>query len=279
MRMDKIDASLTFRIMKEGAPTSPLIIGGVGGGGTRVYRALAQAAGYNMLVAPPLIRKPHWHDNWPLRKFFYPKWVTPYLKNDLGPFGKFRMRTACRMWLWLCSPLSYNSKKIKWGWKNPNTMFLLPFFKELYPNMRFIHVVRDGRDHAFHPRFPYIKHHNRLLYTDAELQLDDCVRKAIFWARCNTLIEHNVVTHLRRDQYLLSRFEDLCVCTPEEVRRIFAFLGSTDSRLVATAASLVQTPVSYNRWRSEPAARIHAVEHAIRNDLSRYGYSLTTTDA
>ncbi|MDQ2935964.1 MAG: sulfotransferase [Acidobacteriota bacterium] len=35
-----------------------------------------------------------------------------------------------------------------WGWKEPRTIFLLAFFHKYFPNMKFLHVVRDGRDMA-----------------------------------------------------------------------------------------------------------------------------------
>jgi hypothetical protein len=153
-------------------------------------------------------------------------------------------------------------------------MFLIPFFKELYPNMRFIHVVRDGRDHAFHPRFLYIENHNRLMYSDEELTLEDYLRKAAYWSRCHKLIEKSVAEHLRKDQYLVSRFEDLCADPSGEVKRIFDFLGSNDEKLIEKSARLIQMPVSYNRWRREPTERIRKVEHLIGGDLGRYGYPL-----
>lgn len=267
------------RIIEEPKVTSPLIIGGVGGSGTRIYREIAVLAGFDMLVGPWVIRvrRPKVHDNWPLRKFFYPKWVTPYLRNELGWFGKMRMRAACRTWLWLCGPVSYNNRQgKKWGWKNPSTMFLIPFFKELYPAMRFIHVVRDGRDHAFHPQFQYIENHNRLVYRENELKLEDYLRKGAYWSRCHELIEKSVTAHLSEDQYLISRFEDLCTDPMGEVTRIFAFLGSSDQQLIEKAVSLVRTPASYNRWRNESAERLRELEHLIGNDLARYGYPLTT---
>ena len=36
-----------------------------------------------------------------------------------------------------------------WGWKEPRSIYLLPFFHRHLPGLRFLHVVRDGRDMAF----------------------------------------------------------------------------------------------------------------------------------
>src|SRR5438128_2372897 len=36
----------------------------------------------------------------------------------------------------------------RWGWKEPRSIFLLPFLDECLPSLRYLHVVRDGRDMA-----------------------------------------------------------------------------------------------------------------------------------
>ena len=105
--------------------TSPLIIGGVGGSGTRIYRKIAQLAGYKMLGAPwwKEIRSPErYHDNYLMRSYFYPKWLKTYMQGSVTKFNTWRMRVECRFYLWLCGPLSYNRKDKKWGFKNPNTL-------------------------------------------------------------------------------------------------------------------------------------------------------------
>lgn len=33
-----------------------------------------------------------------------------------------------------------------WGWKYPETLFVMPVVKQLFPKTKFIHVIRDGRD-------------------------------------------------------------------------------------------------------------------------------------
>ena len=36
-----------------------------------------------------------------------------------------------------------------WGWKEPRSIYLLPFLNEQMPTIRFLHFIRDGRDMAF----------------------------------------------------------------------------------------------------------------------------------
>ena len=252
--------------------TCPLVIGGAGGSGTRVYKAIAEAAGYSMLGIPSVIRFKHFHrhDNLLLDKFFYSKWVNRYVQGELTRFDKMRMRTACRLWLRLTDPLSYG--RGRWGWKNPRTRFLIPFFQEMYPGMRFVHVLRDGRDHAFHPRFTYAKHQNSFLSAE-EMALPDHLRKALFWSRTHRLTEEMGKEHLGQ-RYFASRLEDLCADPEKEIARLMGFLGTDNAEVVQQAARLVHMPDSMGRWHTEPQQRIDEVEQRIGEDLLHYGYPL-----
>ncbi len=35
-----------------------------------------------------------------------------------------------------------------WGWKNPRALYFLPVIRQICPNFRFIHMIRDGRSMA-----------------------------------------------------------------------------------------------------------------------------------
>ena len=246
---------------------SPLIIGGVGGSGTRVFRAIAEAAGYKMLTAPWIVEriwKKH-HDNLLMMKLFYPRWLEAYL---LGEPVEAKMKRACRRLLWMSDPSSFEQGR--WGWKNPNTLFLIPFWKKLYPNMIYINVIRDGRDIAFNRRMTYINRYNRSLFSEQERSLPDHIRKAIFWKRCNQLVQTDI---LAEDRRLITPFESLCLNTEPEVRKIFEFLRVTPSdELVHETCRLVQIPASFGRWKNEEPSMVREVEEALGSSLLEFGY-------
>ena len=252
---------------------APLVIGGVGGSGTRVYRKIVEAAGYTMLTVPwPLqrfSRKEH-HDNYLLLQHFYARWVDRYLLGELSRAELARMRLELRTLLTLSGPAHYG--RGLWGWKNPRTLYLLPLLNDVYPEMRYIHVFRDGRDHAFHPRFPY---EHDILLSPSERRSEEHVRKALAWSSANTLGQRAGDTFLA-DRYMQSRLEDLCADPTREVGRIFRFLGCRDVSGVERAARHIKKPSSSGRWREQPAEAVAAVERAVGDHLQRYGYALTT---
>lgn len=253
----------------------PLVIGGVGGSGTRVYRAIAGLAGYRMLIAPLPLRvlRPTMHDNLLMRLYFYPRWAGRYVEGQLSERQIRSMRVMCRVLLWSCSPMHYG--RGRWGWKNPRTRFFLPFFQSMYPEMIYIHIVRDGRHHAFHPRFTY-ENTSESLLSPEERRLPDHLRKALFWSRSNEVAMRAMDDGLA-GRSTIARFEDLCADPAAETRRIFRFLGTEDEGRVERAAQLVQAPASLDAWRREPAERIREVEEVIGPLLTRQGYDMVAT--
>jgi hypothetical protein len=184
--------------------------------------------------------------------------------------------------LWLCAPISY---KKKWGWKNPEAYFLIPFFKELYPHLRFIFVVRDGRDVAFlniqnkseniHKRYKELSdYYYGCLLNEAEINLEEHLRRGLFWGRSCKFFRRVSSKFLRNEHYLVSCFEDLCNNPEKEIQKIYAFLGNYDQSLVENAAKLVKTPSSIERYLSEPIERIKDLEKLIGDELVNYGYTL-----
>ena len=255
---------------------SPLVIGGMGGSGTRVYRLISILAGYNMNSCPNFLRplfgaekSSEMHDNYLLLKYFYDKWVDSYRHGDLSSYQKKLMQWQLRASLWFCEL----EKSEKWGWKNPRTIYLIDFFANMYPNMRFIHVIRDGRDHAFHPSFSYNPHKSFLLAPE-EINLPDHQRKALSWSRTHELAEKMAEKHLP-GRYLQAKLEDLCKDPLNESKRILNFLGVSNPELEKAAASIVKTPSSLGRWKNEPSDRVAEVDRVVGKELTRWGYPLS----
>ena len=220
-----------------------------------------------MLTAPWIVEK-LWkkhHDNLLMMKLFYPRWLAAYLN---GESVEPQMKRACRRWLWTCSPRRFENGK--WGWKNPNTLYFIPFWKSIYPNMIYINVIRDGRDIAFNRRMTYINHYNQGLFSTEERELPEHLRKALFWKRCNEIAQTNV---LAADRRYTASFEDLCSNPTESIVRILNFLNSPlDENKIQEAAKLVKTPESLGRWKNEKKSSILEVEEFLGTALTEQGY-------
>jgi hypothetical protein len=178
------------------------------------------------------------------------------------------MRREFGFWMRLCYPLRTG----RWGWKNPQSQYLLRFFRGIHLDLGYIHVIRDGRDQAFNPHFAYTPHQTVLMSED-EIRLDEPVRKALHWQRVNELVLGEAGEVLP-GRFLVSRLEDLCAEPRREVGRILAYLGVESHAALEQGAAAVKTPPSLGRWQREPAETVARVEDRIGEALERYGYEV-----
>ena len=106
--------------------------------------------------------------------------------------------------------------KTSWGDKTPRYVDDLPLLGTLFPDARFVHVIRDGRDVA-------------LSVLDMERLHAHAATAARVWAR--QIREGRAAGRaLGPDRYLELRYEDLLDETEKRLREVCAFLGLSFSR-------------------------------------------------
>ncbi len=137
-----------------------------------------------------------------------------------------------------------------WGWKSPLAIYLMPLLAQIFPEAKFLHIVRDGRDVALspHPTFPN-NELNKLLYFDQPdisewegVKLTPDLGKNVasnFFDKPPNLVECKFLAHLWEKMsilgakygadlgknYLQVRFEKLCLSPKETVTEISEFLS------------------------------------------------------
>jgi len=126
------------------------------------------------------------------------------------------------------------------GWKARRAQFVLPFLREVMPDLRLIHLWRDPRDMIFSSRiFGAVKRFRHLYELEYDSQEE---RKLRFW------MEHNrraVLGTLEAGAPVLHvGFENLCADPEFEVGRIAAFLGLPAEK----AAEIVKPPDTIGRY-------------------------------
>ena len=157
-----------------------------------------------------------------------------------------------------------------WGWKEPRSIYLLPFFHRQLPALRFLHVVRDGRDMALSTNQNQLRKHGDAAPIPPDLP--EAERSIALWSWANLAAARYGEEHLG-DRYLRIRFEDLCARPVEIASDILRFLAlSGDSALALDAVS---APSSLGRWRAESPATIAALESHGGHALVELGYELS----
>ncbi len=237
---------------------SPILIGATGGSGTRAVAHILQTAGVHMGT----------RHNFALDAMdfvpFVVRWARIYSTTGESPSGMdadfdaaaFRFRRGI-------------GPHEPWGAKAPRFIYFLPYLAQRLPAMKFIHVVRDGRDMALALNQSQLHDYGDFLLDPVLRSEPEPVRSVALWSRANT----EALRFGRQsmaDRYLLLRFEDLCRDPRAEVERIFKFIGSDALRDPAVAC--VREQKTTGRWQSAPPELVQRMSSVAAQALHEFGY-------
>ena len=253
--------------------SAPIVIGGIGGSGTRLVTQVLQEEGVHfggalndeldnlwfslLFVRRTIVLKPNdvvsrlvWLFINAMRKGLpVPEELAPLLdeaaRYDRGPaLNKEVLETACASMK--LHPSSTNTHKL-WGWKQPNVQVLVPLLDQYLPQMKYIYVVRNGLDIAFGPN------QNQLRYFWGDLLLEGdvepCPRNALrYWVA--SYKRNSDYRNLLGDRLYILDYDLLCRNPIEQIGLLNQFLGlDVDSAVLEQAAQSVVTPTSTGRHR------------------------------
>ena len=169
--------------------------------------------------------------------------------------------------------------KRRWGEKTPSNAFHFDTLTDWFPEAKFVHIIRDGRDVA--SSFVAAPFGPKTLFTAAER-----------WQR-HVCVCQEIGRSLPSDRYLELRYEDLLDRPEEELRRVCAFLAEPfDAAMLhyferpthyptdeANARNLGRRVIEANKqkWRRTMTSReIEVVEAAVAPTLRLLGYGTVT---
>jgi Sulfotransferase family len=269
---------------------SPVVVGGMGGSGTRVVVRILRRTGRYMGVN---VNDPQ-EDALDFAGFDY-RWAPRYLAA-LGagaplPHAEMAVEFEEALERFL---RGRDDPAQPWGWKHSPSVHLLPFMDARFPGLRFIHVIRDGRDTAMGtsggrthtrrlgravldgdptpvtPETPMWR--GRAAAADGGPEATP-LRQIRFWRAVHTAAADYGESNMPR-RYLRIRLEDLCSDPHTYVRQIIDFAGAAYPRETAVleAAAEVVTPDTIGRWRHEAPGVLSDVHRLAGDSLRRFGY-------
>lgn len=262
-----------------GAP-GPLVIFATGGSGTRALATVARRAGYFMGSNPNRAG-----DSTDVARFLA-RWLANYLTSsgwlDDAARGRAVERDA-RLDPAMVEDFRETIEahraeqprsEPRWGWKAPRTMFVLPFVDAVQPGVRFVHLIRDGRDMAYSGNQRQLRGQGERVLEASDLELPRPVQSITLWARANLAAARYGERHMG-DRYLRLEFERLCSEPEATLSRFLGFLGDEESsgmNASALADELIEAPPSIGRWREQPSDEVARVEQAGAEALRELGY-------
>jgi len=249
----------------------PLVITGIGNSGTRVFMWLARAAGCFMGIrindSGDALELVELADRW--CEPVHSAWAEGRPPPEPARFMR-ELATCVQR-----HRHGIPGQQAPWGWKQPRSVHLLPLLCEAYPDLRVVHVIRDGRDIAFgrkiHLRISW-KPGNPFGVPSALLDRPTPVQAAALWSETNMLVADLGERDLG-ERYLRVSLESLCADPPGVAHAIERFsVGSDGAISPEQLTELVVTPPTLGRWREEDGAVLAEVTEVAAPALERFGY-------
>ena len=247
------------------ADSGPVVVGATGGSGTRVLARLLKDGG--VFIGSNL----NPYEDVLAFGLFSDRWINDVESMD-GQVSAATCDTMCEELRTIVGSeyRAFPNGAEQWGWKEPRSIYLLPFFDAAMPSLRFVHFVRDGRDMAFSENQNQLVKHGPAILGADQATLRKPAQSIAVWSAINSRAADYGETSMG-DRYLRIRFEDLCSDPAETARRAYRFLGLQGDPGDAARAE-VAPPKTLGRWRDEKPATIRELEEIAGPALSRFGY-------
>jgi hypothetical protein len=247
------------------AALGPRVIGATGGSGTRVLAGIARGGG--MFTGTKL------NDYEDAVEFgaYSDRWINPWVSaNGTMPDPELEKMTSELDALVTrhCAEMPADARC--WGWKEPRSIYLLPYFDAVMPTIRYVHFVRDGRDMAFSENQNQLRKHGDVILDREQEQLPRPLRSIVVWTRVNERAA-DYGEQVLGERYLRIRFEDLCSEPAATARRVFDFF-ELEGDAEGVAEEAVRPPSTLGRWQDEDPVTVRGLEDIAGRVLERFGY-------
>jgi hypothetical protein len=257
--------SAAWALPAELARIGPRVIGATGGSGTRVLARIVRSGG--------LFLGTRLNDYEDAVDFgaYSDRWINMWVAAngelpgaDVAKMTAELEHTVTRH----CADLPEDARG--WGWKEPRSIYLLPYYDRVMPTLRYVHFLRDGRDMAFSENQNQLRKHGSVVLDAEQEKLSRPLQSIVVWTRVNDRAA-DFGEQVLGDRYLRVRFEDLCSDPAGTARRVFEFFG-LEGDAEGVASETVRPPSTLGRWRDEKAATVQGLEEIAGPALARFGY-------
>lgn len=288
----------------------PVVVGGLGGSGTRVVAEIMAACGYHIGRDLNAASDNLWFTFLFKRPLWYPQHRDDRetLETGLSLLEKLMLRSSlptAAEWRFFMEAFrsiaahGFNYSRIDqghgkwarqravrmllrapargrsfvgWGWKEPNSHLLIEDMAAHFPGFRYVHTVRHGLDMAFSGNQEQLRLWGGLYGVNVPADADPPPSAAYrYWVNANRLAVKRGRA-LAEGRFLLVNFDRLCDEPRTEVARLADFLGVPhDGAALDRLVSFVRPQATTGRYRQ------HGLDSFAGEDLSalgEFGFSL-----
>jgi len=156
----------------------------------------------------------------------------------------------------------------RWGWKEPNAHVFLPLLQNRYPNLRYIHVMRHPLDIVFGKNHLQLRNWKHLFNIDEP----DAKRAMLLYYKAANKRAIDIGKPHENKNFLLLKHEDLCHQPVETIDKLLAFCSlNVDD---ATRQTLHAIP-SREKVNTDYARHDYTSLMPLANDVAtQFGYTV-----
>ena len=290
----------------------PVVIGGVGGSGTRVVAEIVSHLGFYIgddlnpardnLWFLLLFKRPRWflqarHDN---RKIF--TGMNLLSKVMLARSGlqwselRFLIRAAFEIsiyghnhkgdgrgiWPWVRAwkMFARQSKKIpkleRWGWKEPNSHIYLKYLADYFSSLKYIHTIRHGLDMAFSDNQQQLYNWGpNFGISLPKSKSEEPSASLKYWIKSNNRVME-IGRQLGGQNFLVVNFDRLCLSPETEIQKILSFLKIDPVAYdLDTLIRIPKIPKSLGRYRLHDLSQFNPTD---LSELENQGFSTAANE-
>jgi len=269
----------------------PVVIGGLGGSGTRVIAEIMQHINFYMgsdlnsandnLWFSLLFKRSKWYIKNSKKKEseifkalrIFRDIMHGFLGSKVGDFQFiFRAAIECSICgihfgglgksgrgLWpfkrvyrMIRAKKLNSEHIGWGWKEPNTHIYIKYLNEYFDDLKYIHTIRNGLDMAYSRNQAQLHTWGQILNIKSQDNSTPLPKIALeYWIKAN----ENVLAYgkeMSRDRFLMINFEELCYNPRRVINTLLDFLEQDIDHInLDKLIDLVKVPLSTGRYKKQ----------------------------
>ena len=235
----------------------------------RLNRQIYSAAGSNWAEINPLLdsmKSPYFIESQAKKmvRLLVRRWVITAGKPGLSDFFGSPLWNSMK-----------NTGSPQWGWKDPRTTLVFPIWLRVFPQARWLHIVRNGIDVAISTHRRSIKQQQKLRnrifpvdYNSTTLEFDYCFH---LWEKyVNFVYEHKPL--IPEDRYMEIRYEDLLAAPEKYLTGILQFINhKVDDDIIQVACqSINQSRLDNTTYASAYWDRIPMLANA--PSMKKLGY-------
>jgi hypothetical protein len=273
--------------MTQERSNSPIIIGGIGGSGTRVIAEILMRVGIYLgnklnesldnLWFTGLFKRVDWF-GWGKKEreaeikkgldiftgtmvggsaFSDEHYglVTDYIRNisQDAPIH-YEIESYFNNWRHFVEDMIFSQKPSmddfsEWGWKEPNSHIFLDDLSMYYSDMRYIHVIRHGLDMAYSNNQNQVKLWGVLYGVEHLNGSHGPVSSFRYWVKANQKTI-STVKKVLADRFLIINYENLCNSPAKEIKQLIEFLGlSLSNETLDRVTKIPSPPSSIGRYK------------------------------